>query len=283
MTRYIYVDLLFLINFLADYVILYLTSVFSCCYTNFKRLLVASFIGALFAVTSLLSISGGILLFLLTFIFSYLLCRIAFGKKGKMSFSSIIFYFYLSSILLYGGMYLMLSLTAVAFNFKEIRVTFLLLLALLLLCFAICLLFSGRISRGIRVKETSVKAELFDGYRTYTLDLICDSGNFAKDPFSGKPVSLISKNSLDSELVQALCATFSENEKAGNYTGIRPRVIPIKTVNGISLLYAFIPKNMYIIRGKEKLPIDTIVAIDNRENAFLGKDGIISSQIIENL
>lgn len=177
----------------------------------------------------------------------------------------------------------MLSLTAIALNLKEIRITFLLLIALLILCFAACLLFSTRISRGVRVKENSVKAELFDGYRTYTLDLICDSGNFAKDPFSGKPVSVISKNSIDSELLKALSATFSENEATGNYIGIRPRVIPIKTVNGISLLYAFIPKSMYIIRGKEKLPIDTIVAIDNRENAFFGKDGIISSQIIENL
>lgn len=177
----------------------------------------------------------------------------------------------------------MLSFTAIILNFKEIRVTFLLIVALLLLCFAICLLFSARISRAARVKENSVKVELFDGYKTYVLDLICDSGNFAKDPFSGKPVSVISKNSVDSELVKALSSTFSGDERVGNYTGIRPRVIPIKTVNGISLLYAFIPKGMYIIRGKEKLPIDTIVAIDNRENAFLGKDGIISSQIIENL
>ena len=242
MTRYIYVDLLFIINFLADYVILYLTSVFSCCYTNIKRLTLASLIGTFFATTSLCFLSAGFVLFSLTIIFSLVICTIAFGRKRKMPFSSIIFYFYLSSILLYGGMYLMLSFTTILLNIKEIKITFILIVALLFLCFTLCLFFSSYIFRGTRVKESSVKAELFDGYRTYTLNLICDTGNFAKDPFSGKPVSIISKNSVDTELVKALSTTFSDTEQTGNYTGIRPRVIPIKTVSGISLLYAFIPK-----------------------------------------
>lgn len=283
MTTYIYADLLFIINLLSDYLILFLTSRFTCSRTNLFRLLIASGTGAVFGTAVTCTGLRGALLFILIIAVSLIMCLIAFGKRRKRPFASLLFFFYLSSVLLYGGMYMALSFFSIIYKNAAENIGFVSVIILLLAVFFIYIVTSGILSRGVKNQSNNVKVEICDGRKTYVLDFLCDSGNLAKDPFSGKPVTIVSKNSVDSALVTALSQSFGDKETDDNYRHIKPRVIPLKTVSGTTLLYAFIPESMFVYVGRQKHRIDSIVAIDTHENAFFGKDGIIPGELLEML
>ncbi len=283
MTTYIYADLLFIINLLADYLVLFLTSRFTFSRTSFMRLFASSCLGAVFGTVALCARLSGPPLAFLVLAFSVIMCFVAFGKRRKRPFASLLFFYYLSAILLYGGMYAMLSLTSMIFENSSINTGFVLIVILLLAAFFIYVITSSVLSRGIKSQSNNVKVEICDGCKTYILDFLCDSGNLAKDPFSGKPVTIVSKNAVDTELITALTDAFGDKKCDGAYRHIKPRVIPLRTVSGTTLLYAFIPESMFVYVGKEKRRLDSIVAIDTKGNAFFGKDGIIPGELLESL
>ncbi len=280
MTVIIYADILFLLNMVSDFLILFLTGMFSGTGLKFSRAVISALIGAFIGTLLLCVDNVGIAAALITVTTPLLLCFAAFGKRSPPAFWNLVFYFYLSAVMLFGGVYAMSSVITLFFSNADLSgkalIAFLLIGAVTL----IYLIFSSLTGRGLKRKTNEVKAELFDGVKSYSLNLLVDSGNMAKDPFSQKPVAIISAESLDRKLVEAVCDSDRENVE---YNFIRPRVIPIKTVSGTALLYAFIPKKMYILSDGEKLTTDCIVAIDNRNNPFFGKDGIIPHGLVQML
>lgn len=281
MVTYIYADLLFFINLFADYLILYLTSKLTLAHTRLSRLACGAATGAVFGTLSVCTGLSGIMTAILILAVPLLMCFIAFGRKKAGTFLRLIFYFYLSSSLLYGGMYAMQSFLSNISGALQGRQGFAFVMTLLAGAAIIYILASSAISRSVRMKSATVKIELCDGCRTYTLRLLCDTGNLARDPFSGKPVTVISKDAVDNELYTALSGAFEDNSTQSAYRHIKPRVIPVKTVSGTSLLYAFIPENMSVYIGNKKKALDSIIAIDTHSNAFLGNDGIISGELLE--
>ncbi len=282
MTLIIYADLLFLINFFSDFIIIFLTGLFSGTGLKPARTLLSAAVGSLCA-TFLLSFSDyGIYTALFVAIFPFILCYFAFGKRRISTFGNLIFYFYFSSVLLYGGMYAMMSVFNMFFGIPGFvgRIVLTLFFALAALLFYF--IFRSICQRSIKINQNRVEAELSDGIKTYNLTLLVDSGNMVKDPFSSKPVAIISSSCLDKDLLNAVTGSLDGNHPTG-YNHIRPRVIPIKTVSGTALLYAFIPQSMYIYMDKKKYNADCIIAIDNHENQFFGKDGIIPSTMLETL
>lgn len=278
MTRIIYADLLFIINFLADFIVIYLTGTFSGLGINFIKLLISSIIGAISGTVILSSASPGVAAALYTILSPCLICFITFGKRRLSTFANTVFYFYLSSVLLYGGIYAMASITTLFLHGITIPDGFLFTLIFFGAVALIYVIFNSWINRSINQVKHYVKAELFDGLKTYNLNFLVDTGNMAKDPFSAKPVVIVNANALDSELLYAVCKSLEYDNNL--YNNIKPRVIPMKTVSGTALLYAFVPESMYIYIGKKKYKIDCIVAIDQHENAFLGKDGIIPETLL---
>lgn len=153
---------------------------------------------------------------------------------------------------------------------------------LMLLCASLYLAFGFRLRSHL--SSGSATVEINDGVRSYTLSLLCDSGSFAKDPFSGKPVLIVRADILDKRLVAALSGAFTEEKESDPvYAYIKPRVIPMKTVSGTCLLYAFLPKKAEVIRGRKRIAIDPVIAIDSHENAFCGKDGVIPESVLRGI
>ncbi len=281
MVTYIYADLLFIINLFADYLILFLTSKFTLAHTSLLRLTGASFTGAAFGTLSVCLGKGRTILAAFILVIPAFMCFVAFGKKKPGTFAGLIFFFYLSASLLYGGMYAMQSfLSMISESFRDTP-GFVFIMLLLAATATIYIVASTAVSRSIKEKNSTVKIELYDGCRTYTLSLLCDTGNLARDPFSGKPVTVISKNAVDDKLYEALSNAFTDKKTQSPYRHIKPRVIPIKTVSGTALLYAFIPENMAVYVGNKKKELDSIVALDTHDNAFLGNDGVISGELLE--
>ena len=280
MTSVIYADILFFLNLFSDMVIIFLTGLFSGNVLKFARTVFSAFLGALFGTLVLCMDTYGTAAAIITLIFPALMCYAAFGRKRFSAFLHLIFYFYLSSVMLFGGMYAVISAFSMVFHSPYIGGKAIIIVLLIIAVALIYCLFSSLCKRGFDRKRDYVQAQVFDGIRTYDLSLLVDSGNFARDPFSQRPVVIIGENSLDKDLICAVCDLEKENNI---YKDIRPRVIPLKTVSGTALLYAFIPKSMYITLGNKKYSTECIIAIDRRSNPFFGKDGIIPASLLGNL
>lgn len=282
MITVVYADLLFFINLFANCTVLYLTARFSASHTRALKIFLSALVGAIFALFTELFFINGILLITSFILFSFIMCRIAFGKKSIKGTLTVLFFFYFSSIILYGGAVAMCNLMRISglFDFPPSGFfTIALLIGITAILFTVA---SKLCSRAARKDVGRVIAKIDDGIRTYELELYPDSGNFAKDPFSGKPVTVVSKSSVSPELYSALTGALSGeiNEYCGH---LKPRVIPIKSVGGTTLLYAFIPKSMYICDRNGNHEVDSIIAIDSRDCAFFGKDGIIPKILTETI
>ncbi len=281
MITVIYADLLFIINMLGDIMILYLTACFASLGRPFWRILAASAIGAFFGtLTDCADIDGALRPFIL-FPISLLLCFTVFGKKRLRSFFRIVFYFYLSSILLYGGTSAVFYLFLMLRDSQATSSSFLSTLTIIAVAFFMLIISLKLSSRAVKYHDGSVTVEINDGVRVFNLDLYRDSGSFAKDPFSGMPVTVVGKDSLDPRLYKALTEKLCGDEENSLYSHIKPRVIPVRTVSGTTLLYAFIPESIHICDGKGKHPIESIIAVDTHQNAFFGKDGVIPSALVD--
>lgn len=281
MTRVIYADLLFFINFLADFLIIYLTGVFFGCGCRLSGSLLSALLGASIGTVCICFGNAGLCALLIIIIAPPLMCLIAFGKRSIRTFGRLIFYFFFSSVILYGGVYAMAAVFSLIFRGIDISKCFLFTILFIIATVFLYLVFSSLCSKAYKRDEGCVRVDIFDGKRNYSLSLLVDSGNMARDPFSAKPVVIVSKNAFDNELLSAVCSAFDNDDKNSGYGHIKPRVIPMKTVSGTTLLYAFVPESMHIIIGKKKIKADCIIAIDSHENAFFGNDGLIPKVLIE--
>ena len=150
----------------------------------------------------------------------------------------------------------------------------------ILLLFAVLVYSGAHALWGHNVPSRTAEVRLSDGVREYRLTLLCDSGNLLRDPLSGKPVTVVKSACLAPELLAALKSTLDGVKAAPDYARTKPRVIPVKTVGGTSLLYAFVPERAELLRGKESYALDTVVAIDTHANAFGDKDGVLPSALL---
>ena len=111
-----YIDLLFIINYLFDLLILQTINVTLKRNINFKRLLLGSLVGSLSII--ILFININILIFKL--FLSFIIIIVSFGYKDHIYFLKNILYFYFISILLGGFIYYL----KVEFNINSIIAIF---------------------------------------------------------------------------------------------------------------------------------------------------------------
>lgn len=280
MTSIIYADILFFLNFFSDIVILFMTGLFSGNGLKFVRTIFSALMGALFGTVVLCLGGTGAAAAIATAAFPALMCFAAFGKRRLSALANLIFYFYLSSVMLFGGVYAVVSVMCMFFSAQGIKGKAVIAALLIFAVALVYYIFSSLCRNGFGRKHDLVRARISDGVKTYDLDLLVDSGNMARDPFSQRPVAIIGAGSLDKDLISAVCDCDDRNKI---YPDIRPRVIPIKTVSGTALLYAFIPESMYIFTDGKMLKADCIIAIDRRNDPFFGRDGIIPATLLGTL
>ena len=125
----IYVDFLFFLNLFFDFHLLLTVNNALKRYIKLKRILFASFIGALTTFILFLSFDT-FWLFLLKIVLGMLLCLIAFGIKDRKYFFENFLYLLMSSMVLGGFLYFFLltlseNHSGLAFSYHEIKLSFL--------------------------------------------------------------------------------------------------------------------------------------------------------------
>ena len=220
----VYIDLVCIINFIYDFLILLTVSFTLKRNRKIYNYILSSLIGVLSIFLLFLKINN-IVLFLLKILISVIMVIVAFGYKSiKYTISNII-YFYMTSIILAGFLYLIKG------NSSNFNLNY------------IVLLIIGPIILFIYYKSNKkLKNTYSDYYKIkivfdnieYNLVSFYDNGNILKDPVSRKSIIIVGNNRL---------------EKIYNIRS--PVYVPVITVKGTHLMKCFKPS--YIILNDKKI------------------------------
>lgn len=205
---YVYIDVLIIVNFIIDFIILSIESIYLKIKVNIKRLLLASLFGEFSLTLFFMNISAMSAL-IFKFIISIIMIKIAFNSTCVRK----ILFFYIISIMLGGIIYFIKD----NLNFK---LYYIYVLALLILYFIFKIIKNNN-------KKISLKHNLriiFNDSQ-YDLDGFIDTGNILKDPYLKRNIIIVSNDVIN------------ENKNI---------LVPCKTVNGSSFIRCCKPLKVYI-------------------------------------
>ena len=220
----VYIDLVCIINFIYDFLILLTVSFTLKRNRKIYYYILSSLIGVLSIFLLFLKINN-IVLFLLKILISIIMVIVAFGYKSiKYTISNII-YFYMTSIILAGFLYLIKGNN---FNFNLNYIVLLIIGPIILFIYYK----SNKKLKNTYSDYYKIKI-VFDNIE-YNLVSFYDNGNILKDPVSRKSIIIV------------------ENSRLEKIYNIRsPVYVPVITVKGTHLMKCFKPS--YIILNDKKI------------------------------
>ena len=220
----VYIDLVCIINFIYDFLILLTVSFTLKRNRKIYYYILSSLIGVLSIFLLFLKINN-IILFLLKILISVIMVIVAFGYKSIKYTISIIIYFYMTSIILAGFLYL-LKWNSSNFNLNYI---------VLLIIGPIILFIYYKSNKKLKNTYSDYyKIKIVFDNIEYNLVSFYDNGNNLKDPISRKSIIIV------------------ENSRLEKIYNIRsPVYVPVITVKGTHLMKCFKPS--YIILNDKKI------------------------------
>lgn len=202
----IYIDLLFILNCWIDYLLLLVTNLILKYNIPYKKILLSSIFGGL--STFLIVIKNTYLLFALKIITAIIMELIVNGYNGIKNMLENAMYFYLSSIILAGGLYMLkLDKLSIKYNF-----------ILLILVTPLILIISKKMIKKLDIfYKDRYDVTLYLKNKKYNYNAYLDTGNKLYDQYKKRPICLIYDKKIKFDYENGL-------------------LVPIETANSKSLL-----------------------------------------------
>ena len=260
----IYVDLVIILNFLVDLLLLFGVAIILRRQTTLKRLLLGAFVGSITILSMFIELNS-IILFFIKIVISIVMSLIVFGYRDIKYTLNNLFYLYTSSIILGGGMYLLnlecsYKHEGLIFYYDRLSINF---IVLLIMSPVIIYVY---IKQGLNLKNNYSNYYNIDIYLdngdVVSVTSFLDTGNKLEDPYKKRPIILLNKGiiNIDYELVRFL-------------------LVPYDSLNNHGLLKCIIPKSIYI-QGVG-FRNNFLVGISNEEIMIDGVDCILSPKLLE--
>ncbi len=246
----IYLDLLFLLNFIYDLLLLLTVSVTLKRNTRFKRILLGSFFGAISTFIILIPLNKYILL-ILKILTSVIMLIITYSFKNIKYFFNNLLYLYMTSVILAGFLYFL----KLEFN----NLSYLISLSIAPLILYLYINEQKKLKEIVNYYKKVIVT--FKNNKTLSLNGFIDSGNKLKDPITGKYIILINKKTLK-----------------GIYNIRSPMYVPIKTINKRSLLPCISIKNIII---DNKTYNNYLLGISDTFNGFDNINCLLNYHLLE--
>lgn len=280
----VYADVLFLINFSADYLVLQTVGRLRHIRLRRFRLILGSLCGALYAVPALILIPTYPLLLLSVLLSGAALTLIGLGFPGWRRFLSCLVLLWLVSFLYGGAITVLFGLSVRLFRNLSVRgdtggkvIVFLVLFLLSSVLVAL--------SRRLRAcgAPREVVCRITVGDKTRDLTLMTDSGCLLREPMTGRAVVLLSARAAAGLVPPSLLSTdegltpqLSYDERKRYY------LIPYQTVSGRRLMHGYRPDSAEIGSGRRRRDEAVVVGVIRGQVGIPeGCDGIISSEIAQ--
>ncbi len=261
----IYIDVVFIINFILDLALLLTVNIALKRYRQIRYMLLSSLIGEVSLINLFIPLNSA-LLCLFKLIIALIMVITAFGYKNiKYTFYNAL-YFYMTSIILGGFLYFL----KLEFSYKNDNIIFyygslgLNYLFLIILSPIILYVFIKSLKALKEIKNYYYSVLImFDKTNKLKLTGFLDTGNRLTSPISNKPIILINKKLLKSEI------------------NIRsPMYIPYNTVSGHSLLLVIKPYKIYINKKEIK---NYLIGLTEDSFNLNGIECLLNYKILEDI
>ncbi len=187
----IYLDLLFLLNFIYDFLLILTVKITLKRVASLKKMLLAAFIGALSIFLVVFNINSSILL-ILKFVVSIVMLFVAFGFKNVKFIVTNLLYLYMCSVILAGFLYyldLEVSQNIIYFESSSISYIIILLIAPIILGLYIYQTKKLKQKQNLNYEVKIV----FKNNKNLLLNGFIDSGNKLKCPITKKYIIIVNK------------------------------------------------------------------------------------------
>ena len=280
----VYIDVLFLVNFSADYLVLLTVGKLRRLRLRRLRLICGALFGGLYALPAFIWIPTYPLLLLSVLLSGAAMALVGLGFPGWRRFLSCLLLLYLVSFLYGGAISVLFSLFVRLFG--RLRPTgdvggkVLVFLVLFLLSGMFTAL-SRRLRAGGAPREIGCRITV--GEKTRHLTLMTDSGCLLREPMTGRAVVLLSAKAAEALVPSALLSTEEGIEPTLAYEEKkRYYLIPYQTVSGKRLMHGFRPDRAEIGSGRRRREEAVVVGVI-REGVGIpeGCDGIVSAEIAQ--
>ena len=280
----IYIDVYFLINFTVDLLALYFAGEFTKIPIFTPRLLMASFIGAAYAVFGVLFLDSSHVMYLLSVVIIVLSCAISSGRVSMHRKIKYTIAFLLCEIVMGGLVYYAYCLLDKYFDTSDFVASdsgnrkFLIISIILLLSLGALKFLISTISdmRAIHSAKVSVS---FSG-RDTCFEAFVDSGNMAIDPFDRTPVMLVTAKQAEKIFgLSVLDEDFTKNTKVKS----KIRVIPLSFGTEKKILYGIRPDTVRVATNNASEDVSLVIAIDKEGAGYNGYSALIPLSALENI
>lgn len=271
MRHVVYADTLVLLNAVVTFLLLSSVRQFAGVKTSHRRLIAASFLGGVVSCVLLLPKMGVLLSLAVQIASGALIAFCAFFEGNGKRFIRC-WALFAGMTFCYGGVIYGASLVFPGFvryrnGYGYLRIGFWGVIAVLTAAYLLILLLKRRFGRG--EERFSYEITLTHNGTAVTGRAVFDSGHFVTDCYTGKPVVIVSdaflsKLMTDTEYQQLFA--FGQGSETKETGTVKPRLIPVTTVNGTRLLTAFTCDRATVKNG------DRYAAFDNVTVAAAGKD-----------
>lgn len=291
----IYIDIIIVENLIMNYIILYATGLISQNKISHLRIIFASIIGAIYAVTEYISKLNIYSNILLKIILSIVIVFIAFYPQNVKKMFKLLVLFYLTTFT-FGGVatyliYVLKPQNIIIKNGMYVGTYVLKVIFIGAIVGTIILIIAFKFAKNkITKKDMICKVKIKLNGKEIVLDTMVDTGNMLKEPLTGNPVVVVEKTSLydlmpkeilnNTELI--LGGDFGKiPENIKNEYISRLKIIPFSSLgkqNG--MLIGIKPEKLYVINEQsEEKKDNAIIGIYNKSltkrgeyNALIGID-----------
>lgn len=260
----IYTDVLFLINFIFDFMLLLTVNVALKRYSKIFRMVLASLLGSISLISLFVPMSS-LLLNLLKIVMGFIMVIVAFGYKNMRYTFYNALYLYMTSIILGGFLYyLKVNFSyskGFSFYYKGIGFNYIYLIIgapIILIVF----IKSLKALKEVKNYYYRVKIVFKDNYEILVVGFL-DTGNKLKDPVTGKSVILLNRKILK-----------------GKYNIRSPMYVPYNGLNSHGLLECVKPVKL-IINDKELN--NYLVGFSDASFKLNGIDCLLNYKILEDI
>lgn len=260
----VYIDLLLLLNFGFDFILLLSISVLLRRNVSIHKIMLGAFLGSLSILFLFIPISS-LTLFFLKIGISIVMILVAFGYRNLKYTLRNFLYLYTASILLGGILYFL----NVQFSYKQEGIVFYhngLSVNYIFLLICSPLMIYMYVKQGMHLKQNYnhyYKVDLYlPNNKVISLNAFMDTGNVLEDPYFHKPVILIDQKKMIYDI---------------NEFGMI--LVPYKTISGDGLLPCFKANKIKI--GKEEYHTSFLIGLMEEAIRMDGVDCILNKKVME--
>ena len=260
----IYIDMVLLLNFGFDLLLLFSVGIILRRQTSLKRLGIGAFIGSVTIFSMFIRMSS-FLLFLLKIVISLVMVIFTFGYRDIRYTLKNLFYLYTSSIILGGFLYLLnlqfsYKNAGLVFYFDGLSINF-----IVMIIMSPIIIFAY-IKQGLELKNNYSNYYSIDIYlksgKVIEATAFLDTGNKLIDPYKRRPIILLNKELL-----------------SPSYLDDNILLVPYDSLNSHGLLKCVIPDKIFI-QGVG-FRTNFLVGISNEAIKMDGIDCILHGKLIE--